>query len=706
MKHTDNFQMNKPEPTDYYDIDHFNDNIDIIDEELQANKEHRGNQENPHGVNKKQLGLDKVDNTSDADKPVSTLQRQAIDKYKTADTVTGTNPTITNSTDGNVIYLKNSGYTEQYSTAGNNLLAYNNVYRSFTAGQTFTQFGIVGNPFSKGAGTYNYSCSGDFGGAYNHGLWVYDKDNNLLLNISNIGAIGRAIEITEDVANNTVRVDVVVGGLVVGTAYSGYIYPQISYGATKLDYEPYCGGIPSPNPDYPQRIGSNADKGYFDGELLQGYRGASDGVYAWDNRHVTNTNGIECKSGDIIKIKYEEIPERLNLVFYDKDNVHISGSYKDNVNEHEATAPTNAKYVYFTVKQENITPSKAKHICVTINGMYALRVDTGNKNVLDIKEENSLITSTDGTIISQNGCAYAIVDVRNWDRVTLQGDFTLLGNSVLRVGYCTKYPNVGVKATRDNWYGNNVYNVSAYNYLLLTFVPNGTSTTTDFINSFFLEYGSVTDATYELHQETTALIPVSSPLYDGDYIEVFADGSGREYHKMKSVVYDGSQSGWSQYNNEFLFTISDAKAPANNNNSVANLYCSHFTNTSRLSMGNGLCAMSSNNVFIIQDTNKFNTVDELNTWLQSNPIHVVHELATPTETPLTAEQVAEFMKLQTFKPVTNITADGEVTIRYYCNNDSGETVGMLHRKLYIAENKANNLEARVAELEVAIAALG
>lgn len=32
------------------------------------------------------------------------------------------------------------------------------------------------------------------------------------------------------------------------------IYPQLESGSTATSYEPYCGGIPSPNPDYPQPI--------------------------------------------------------------------------------------------------------------------------------------------------------------------------------------------------------------------------------------------------------------------------------------------------------------------------------------------------------------------------------------------------------------------------------------------------------------------
>lgn len=41
---------------------------------------HEARNDNPHGVTKDQVGLGNVDNTSDADKPVSTLQQAELDK--------------------------------------------------------------------------------------------------------------------------------------------------------------------------------------------------------------------------------------------------------------------------------------------------------------------------------------------------------------------------------------------------------------------------------------------------------------------------------------------------------------------------------------------------------------------------------------------------------------------------------------------------
>lgn len=49
-------------------------------------EDHKKEIENPHKVTKEQVGLDKVDNTPDSEKPISTLQAEAIAEAKKAGT--------------------------------------------------------------------------------------------------------------------------------------------------------------------------------------------------------------------------------------------------------------------------------------------------------------------------------------------------------------------------------------------------------------------------------------------------------------------------------------------------------------------------------------------------------------------------------------------------------------------------------------------
>ena len=61
-----------------------NDKAEMREYIVEEMAEHTASNDNPHAVTKEQVGLGKVDNTSDADKPVSTLQAKAINEAKAA----------------------------------------------------------------------------------------------------------------------------------------------------------------------------------------------------------------------------------------------------------------------------------------------------------------------------------------------------------------------------------------------------------------------------------------------------------------------------------------------------------------------------------------------------------------------------------------------------------------------------------------------
>ncbi|MDE5865116.1 MAG: hypothetical protein K2H31_00725 [Lachnospiraceae bacterium] len=76
-----------PSSTEHYNIGIFNKNTTVIDSELhkldlinESLSNHTTDELNPHKVKKSQIGLSNVDNTSDINKPVSTVQQNAIDE--------------------------------------------------------------------------------------------------------------------------------------------------------------------------------------------------------------------------------------------------------------------------------------------------------------------------------------------------------------------------------------------------------------------------------------------------------------------------------------------------------------------------------------------------------------------------------------------------------------------------------------------------
>lgn len=77
MKNTKNYGLKKPEGTDFYNVEDFNENMDAVDAKLfavemtasevkESSKTHEADKSNPHAVTKSQVGLSNVENKSSA----------------------------------------------------------------------------------------------------------------------------------------------------------------------------------------------------------------------------------------------------------------------------------------------------------------------------------------------------------------------------------------------------------------------------------------------------------------------------------------------------------------------------------------------------------------------------------------------------------------------------------------------------------------
>ena len=247
---------------------------------------HLSDTTNPHRVTKTQVGLDKVDNTADKDKNVKysdttgklskAVKINGVDfdgskditigdseRNMISDTATGEHITVTNSADAPVRSLRIDGRTEQFTTTGKNLLgivASNNTTingvtftinkdRSITANGTATS-GVnffINSDIQIGAGQYIITgCpqGGDYG-KYNIQLKV---DGDWKAENYDIGN-GRTINATQGISQSAI---VISNGVTVNNLT---FYPMIRKAEiTDATYEPYTGGMPSPNPNYPQDI--------------------------------------------------------------------------------------------------------------------------------------------------------------------------------------------------------------------------------------------------------------------------------------------------------------------------------------------------------------------------------------------------------------------------------------------------------------------
>ena len=605
-----------------------------------------------------------------------------------AHTVTGINPTVNNSTDGNLIYLKNDGYTEQKT-----VVEYPNI------SLTETSKGVETKKINCGKGSNIRIISSKSFSKLKHTFFYTDGS----MELTETPLLTPTTEFTIT-ANNKNIIACSIELIGVSTTDKVTLIAEHTV-----------------SPDTPIHIDGLGDKGYFDGELLQGYYNSTTGIHTntGTNFQVCSKNPIYCNNGEVIKVIYAE-NIKIRVLFYGS-NGFISSESSEDSNELSATAPSGTTYAMFNIVAEpnTITPSTAKHVSVTINGKYAVRVKTVGKNLLKAVQnlkswQCEVNVAEDGKITMTNtatsGVAYGRIGTISFKAGKLY-TIRLLGCS--NVKHVTFF-KTDTADSAGIYYGvvNKTFHITEDIVVDVSAYMEDISAIGN-VASLYIQIEEGNTATdYEPYQEIHALIPISSPLYEGDYIEVFADGSGQIVRKIK----------------EYKLTSADSNAFSISTNSIGAIYSSTFANrkgfnittpnfkcnaltsiydANNHSYGKLFYNSNSNGLSLwLKDNIAFTNNADIGTFFNENDIILVGELATPTTEPLTAEQVAEFKKLQTFKCVTHINADGEISVRYYCDTDNGEIVGMLQKKLYIAEDKASELETRLAEMEVAIAALG
>lgn len=172
-------------------------------------------------------------------------------------TTTTTSRELTESKAGGIRIISMDGESQQKQYSGKNLYdeVKNNIevnhsgikftkneYGNLTlSGTTTASINAVMNPFTLPAGTYYYQK----GTVKNVSVRLYNRTASAFIAYDN-GSFTLAEESTLDVRVQSNS----------GSAISGTIKIQIEKGSTMTEYEPYVGGIASPNPEYEQAINS------------------------------------------------------------------------------------------------------------------------------------------------------------------------------------------------------------------------------------------------------------------------------------------------------------------------------------------------------------------------------------------------------------------------------------------------------------------
>lgn len=452
--------------------------------------------------------------------------------------------------------------------------------------------------------------------------------------------------------------------------------------SNETEWEPYVGGIPAPNPDYPSEIktvGSNVN-------IFDCSKGRHEGTYnginiRYENGYLvlngTSTNVVDiylCYSGlndellNHLNNNYGKYTLSNNLGF--ENYIQTTSGYKNNV----ADITENDKAIRAFVRmpsQKTYSNEilKIKLVEGTEVGEYSkygqgsVKVTKCNKNWFNVEDwvkrgNNSTYYSYEDGEISINK-----LDDRQISKFTQNERIYLPNGNYVISGT----ENVGVRVYNDDTdyplLTNNFEVKLGYIYLKLV-----SSSIVKCKPMIKLE--SVADNTYELHQEQSYIIPAQREMLEGDY---FDWDNEEEVHVWKKRILDGNEtfaiSGNVNDIYQFNITLTDKGDFIDDTVSIKAIsnYFEGVPWDQSWNKNNTIVTSYSKNIRIM--TSKYTTVEQFKTWLKSRydegtPVIVYYKLSTPTCLPFTEEQkeiAKELSNARTYKNVTNIYTTDEVS---------------------------------------------
>ena len=476
------------------------------------------------------------------------------------------------------------------------------------------------------------------------------------------------------------------------------LYPDVTYD----DFEPYCGGVPSPNPSFKQDIRSVGDMGWFDGEWLWGKFINSSGSLASAASCITSANPIPCKVGDELCITHNgELKSSdsitMSIAFYSEDGTFIS---RPTANDTRilTSAPSGADYFLFDLRNSgnSALPDTAKLTTVTINGKYAAIVDEA-KEWFDGELLNGYHDSTDN-VISASG------------RVCNKNPISCSENDKIVLSYEKAVYRMGVVFFNENGNAVDSETVNSTNKLIALVPAN-----TKYCRFYLYDTGLTTQTVGHIHisidrTSKRIYIPLDEPLMGiGDVKREIVVRGGLYGYLQRVKRFDIGLVAWTRttsYDNPFFYIgLADKKIGS----TVGLCDCLTLddknvyspTSFGANSKNETFCSLATTNqIFVRHDS----CVDEeeLKNELIGN--YIYYELAEPVFTPF-ADQTP-FYNLQSFDEVTHVSIAGlheelepTLTMRFPRHEDGAlVTTAYCNSKKEAIERKVEMEEIKAAVL--------
>lgn len=472
------------------------------------------------------------------------------------------------------------------------------------------------------------------------------------------------------------------------TTYKNLI---IYEGTGDKPYEPYTRGIPSPNPDYTQKITSVG--GYdniFDKNNIISGSYVSDGNGSFiSNSTSKRTDYIEIQANSYYYI-YSDKPSGNWGAWYDKDKKFISGITLGGKNEGTVNSTANAKYMAFTVSYQG---NLADYSNIKINET-AIKIRQSGKNLFDKDNQDMFLKGLTPDNIGKIVVSPTNTSTSNY-LVTIivpcLPDSTYIisryveGKTFFVYESSKKDLKVGDNVTflkRNNNTGiinEKITTGTNAKYLLVkiynTYVtePN---TYNDLISSVQIEKGS-TATPYEPYHEPI-ITPINlqgnilSKVRDvKDILKINRNGEVEIKKNIGKVILDGTEklSLSGATTDEILVVALDISGAEDGYG-----YSNYFVYSSTVKQNS--IAVYNNGKFLrfCVNKNEFFNLEAFKAWVKSkydegNPVLVYYKLATPQIITLPSISPIELWQgTNIFKLITNLDTDFEV--EYVVDKDS------------------------------------
>ena len=496
--------------------------------------------------------------------------------------VTGTNITLTDVVRGieDLQFVYGDTYQQTYS--GKNLLPFVNQDFSISGVRFYVDHGLLyldgtatnnipsnthewydNITFTLPAGTYTLR------GDTSRSKSLRKRSDNTIVVTASIGTPSSTFTLTEQ---TEVYYCMYIDS---GASFTNYKFDaQLEIGSTATPYEPYTGGIPAPNPDYPQDV-----------QTVTG------------EQTVTVSNGVSSQS-------YPISLTGKNLFNVSATPTYLNGvSVSGNLTVTATSSGTNKYALYRLVEAKNYVGSK---VCVSCSTMHPSSTN-------DARIEIGLCNA-DGT--SKTPKAYT-------NNVNIRSSFTVTDDPSKPYIYVALYASYSSSASVGNYvgYGKVMVNRGSTPGTYASYSPielcklSSVSGAPSILNYQDYIYKSGSD--WYIHKE------IEKAVYDGSVDEEW--GLHNTYNSIVGFKWSGAGAG---HSNSAI--LSEKLLPI-----YITTYNSNNRTYGKIATLESSSTSVNSAVFITAPNSSVTTLAQFTSWLSNNNVTVYYASATPTDTKIT-----------------------------------------------------------------------